>query len=211
MSEYLFYFASLLSAVILVFYYLRIKIINLRTTYFAPFIWLVFIATSYELFLYDWFRIGSIVWFRIYDFLEFFTLYYYFYKLIKGYRIFFKIIFVFYLFLFLSLLSTKIIFPLQSDSYLVCVEAVFVFISSILWFKQLFKNTVPVSLFMLSDFYFVSGLILYFSGILTLELLSTIIFKKFTSEFLDYWNLMIVFNIILRLFIIVGVWKKSKK
>lgn len=211
MFESLFYFASFLSVVLLVFYFLRIKIINFRTSSFVPFIWLVFIATSYELFLYDWLQLGSIVWFRIYDFLEFFTLYYYFYRLLKGYRTFFKIIFVFYLFLFLSLLSTKIIFPLQSDSYLVCVEAVFVFISSILWFKQLFKDSIHVSLFLLSDFYFVSGLILYFSGILTLELLSTIIFKKNPSEFLDYWNLMIVFNIVLRLFIIVGVWKKSKK
>ncbi len=210
MSESLFYFASFLSVVLLVFYFLRIKIINFRTSSFVPFIWLVFIATSYELFLYDWLQFGSIVWFRIYSILEFFALYYYFYNLIKGYRVFFKIIFIFYLALFILLLIImKIITPLQSDSYLVCIEAVFVFVSSILWFKQLFKNSIHVSLFLLSDFYFVSGLILYFSGILPLELLSNIIFKKNTSEFLNYWNLMIVFNIVLRLFIIVGLSKKE--
>lgn len=209
MSENLFYFASFLSAVLLVFYFLRVKIINYRTSSFIPFIWLIFIATCYELFLYKWLQLGSIVWFRIYSFLEFFALYYYFYNLIKGYRIFFKIIFIFYLFLFLSLLSTENVTPLQSDSYLVCVETVFVFASSILWFKQLFKNSIHISLFSFSNFYFVSGLILYYSGILTLELLSNIIFKKITSEFLNYWNLMIVFNIVLRLFIIVGLSKKG--
>jgi hypothetical protein len=211
MSENLFNFASFLGILILVFYLFRINRISFRTSHYLPFVWLVIFSTFYEFFLYDWFRLGSIVWFRVYGLLEFFTIFYYFYKLIRGYRIFFMIILILYLILFLLLLFRwKFITPLQSDSYLISVEVILVFVSSTLWFKQLFKDFVYISLFLLSDFYIVSGLILFFSGTLTLELLSSSIFKSITSEFLVYWNLIIVFNIVLRLLILVGIWKQSK-
>lgn len=211
MSENLFYFASFLGVLIFIFYILRIKKINFRTSHFIPFILLTTFSTFYELFLCDFLKIGSIIWFRVYGFFEFFALYYYFYRLIRGYRIFFKVTLIFYLMLYLLLLfKWKFITPLQSDSYLISVEALFVFLSSILWFRQLFKDSVYISLFLLSDFYFISGLILFFSGTLTLELLSSSIFKNITSEFLVYWNLMIVFNIVLRFLILVGIWRQSK-
>jgi len=140
MSENLFYLSSFLGIVVFIIYLLKIKTISFQTTSFVPFIWLLFFSTLYELVLDKWLNVGSIIWFRTYGILEFYALYYYFYRLVRDYRYFFKFIFVLYLVLFvLFLFKWKLINPLQVDSYLITIELILVFISSILWFIQLLK------------------------------------------------------------------------
>lgn len=185
---------------------------SFRTFNFSPFLILLILSNFYELFLANWLQIGSIIWFRIYGILEFFTILYYFYKIINKHRVFFKTIAILYLLLYTFLIvEFKIIDPLKAEAYLISFETILVFISSVLWFKQQFKESKVLTLTILPDFYYISGLILYFSGTFTLELLSYTIFKNIKSEFDVYWTLMIVFNIVLRIMILVGLWKKSKQ
>lgn len=211
MSASLFYFSSFLGIGIFTYFFYETKVKRFQTFSFVPFIGLIFISTIVELLIYSkLFKIGSVIWFRTYGILEFFTLFYFFLKLLRGYRVFFSLSFISYLFVFVLLLLERItISALKADAYLISIETIFVFTSIILWFMQVFKDANTASLSILPEFFFVSGLILFFSGTLTLELLSNSIFIKSKSDFLVYWNLMSVCNIILRLLILAGLWKKS--
>lgn len=212
MSEGLFYIAVFLGIFIsMASFYFKNRI-DFQTFGLLPFIFLILIASLYELIITFYFKVDSKIWFRIYDLLEFGCIFYYFYTIIKGFRSFFSFFSFIYLILYIYLaINWFSINHLKSDSYLITIETLFVFIVTFLWFKQFFKTHRALSMLSISDFYFVSGLIIYLSGTFVLNILGDYILLVIRSQFLVYWNIMIFFNIILRLFIIIGIWKKSMK
>ena len=212
MSESLFYLAVFLGIFISVYIFYRKDRINFKTFSLLPFIFLILFSSLYELIISFYFKVESKIWFRIYDLLEYGCIFYYFYTIVKGSRRLFYFSIFIYLLLYIYLIDNWFsINHLKSDSYLITLETLFVFIVTFLWFKQFFNTDRISSMLSLPDFYFVSGLIIYLAGTFVLNILGDSILLIFRSKFLLYWNIMIVFNIILRLFIIVGVWKKSKK
>lgn len=212
MSEGLFYTAFFLGLLLPVLCFAWRDKIDFRTFGLFPFILLVLFSSLYETVVTVLCKVDSKIWFRVYGLLEFACLYYYFRNTVRGYKKFFYLLALIYLVAFLYFLVVwNSIGHLKADSYLISIEVVFVFSVAIFWFKQLFREGVVISLFELSDFYFVSGLILYFSGTYILDLLGDYLLHNARSEFLAYWNLMIVFNIVLRVMLLVGLWKKSKK
>lgn len=212
MSVSLFYLAIFLGLFISFLSFYKKDKINFKTFSLLPFIFLILFSSLYELIITFYFKVDSKVWFRIYDLLEFGCVFYYFYTLVIGFKRLFYFFIFSYLLLYIFLTANWFsINHLKSDSYLITLETLFVFIVTFLWFKQFFKTNTLFSLLSLSDFYFVSGLIIYLAGTFVLNILGCYILQIFKSEFLVYWNIMIVFNIVLRLFIIVGIWKKSTK
>lgn len=183
-----------------------------QTFYIKPFIWLVFIATLYELLVY-YFRWITAYWYRTYTLFEFlFLFYFYFYTLKKQYKIFFVFSFIFFILLYIYLL---IIWDInessKTESFLTITETIFVLVSSILWFKTIFGDLKENSLLKAPDYYFISGFVLYFTGTFFLFLVSDFMLKNMTSQFLSYWNLNILFTILLRTLLITGIWMARKK
>ena len=97
------------------------------------------------------------------------------------------------------------------NSYFNTLQTLVVFIFSILWFRRVFLNLEFDSLGRSPVFYFISGLLLYYSGTVFLFLMSSLIFEHEKSSFQDYWMLNIGLNLVLRTSLILGIWQGQAK
>lgn len=213
MFDWLFYFAILIGFFPILILKIKKEKNSHETFFIEPFLWLVLVSSFYELIGTDILLINTAIWFRLYLLFEFLTLLFFFYQLLAGkYKLYFLLFSLVYLIVFLFLLfNWNAQESLKTDSYLSVLEIVFVFCSSIIWFKKVFTDLTETSFLKSSNFYFISGLIIYFSGTLFLFLIGDLLLKASNLSFEAYWNLNIVFNIILRLFLIIGVWKVRVK
>ncbi len=211
MSELLFYFALLLGCIPI--FLLKIKVKSNSNYAIAPFLWLVFFSSVYEYVGTDLLQITSSYWFKLYSLLEFFTLaYFFYYLLLKKFKVYFLAFSILYLALFITIVlywDESIRF--KTDAYLSLLEIVLVYFFTIIWLKNIFSNFSESNFLQASDFYFISGIVLYLSGTFFLYLLGDYILKNEKLFLEDFWILNIVFNIILRIFLILGVWKIQQK
>lgn len=189
------------------------KKIRIDISSFYPMIYFVAISSIYEFLFSIILQINSDYWSRFYILITFIIIELYFYNLLsKKHRtnfIIVSILFIsFYCFLFLYWNKIN---NLQTDSYLSLVQTGFIFIFSILWFIDIFKNLEYDSLLKNPHFYFVSGLILYYSGTVFLFLMSSVIIEKERAYILDYWMLNVFFNFVFRVFLVLGIWKAIRK
>jgi hypothetical protein len=101
---------------------------------------------------------------------------------------------------------------MDGDSYLQAIESVFVITAIILWMKYAFINLEEDSLFKYPHFYFISGLLFYFSGTLFLFMLGSVILENQNDKyFVDLWVLNQFFNIFLKILLLTGIWKARVK
>lgn len=202
----LFYLASLLGTfpvIVLVVY--GKKAFDTESSFVLPFLYLTLFATLYELIASWLFAVNSSVWFAVYLVLEFIALAAFYFRICgRRYRKAFiavsALFTVTFCLRFVSYGGSEIDF----DAVLSVIETVFVYIASICWFKQIFENLPEKSLFNTSGFYYISAFLLYFSGTMFLFLFSSL-FTAATQR--EYWCLNILFTIVLRSLIIIGVWK----
>ncbi len=173
------------------------------------FIWLTAFATLYEFFGSVILKINTSYWWQLYSLLEFITLYYFFFKLFQPkYKTTFWV--------FLVLLVTKYGFSYIFWNEIFISTAInkipltiFVLTFSFLWFKELFKKMEIQNPWQNANFYFVSGFSVYYSSTFFLFLLGNSIFNS-NIYFYDYWLINIMATLILRTFLIIGVWKMKQ-
>ncbi|WP_298220564.1 hypothetical protein [Flavobacterium sp.] len=211
MFKALFYFATLLGVFPIVI--LKSKANSNKHHPIAPFLWLVLFASFYELIGSTWLQIPTTIWFKTYLLLEFFTFGYYFDNLLKKK---FKRLFLAFSIIFVVLFLAIILFwydinNLRTDAYLSIVEIVMVYFFTILWLRNIFSNQNEEDAVQTSDFYFVTGIVIYLSGTFFLSLLGDLILINKELNLEQYWILNIVCNIIIRSLLIVGVWKIQQK
>lgn len=179
-----------------------------------PYLALTFFASFYELVFTVILKIDASVWFKIYTSIEFFVLIHYFYKLLKGK---YKYLFIFFGLLYscsfgIIIYQGKIASFMDGDSYLQAIESVFVISAIILWMKYAFINLQEDSLLKYPQFYFVTGLLFYFSGTLFLFMLGSVILENMEEQyFLDMWILNQFFNIFFKILLLTGIWKAQVK
>lgn len=176
-----------------------------------PFVWLTALASIYEITGTGVFKVNATYWFQFYSLLCFVTVYYFFFVLLdKKYKKAFSSFFVAFIltygisFFFFNknnaFISTAINEPLLT---------LFVLTFSFLWFKELFEKVNISNLWKNADFYFVSGLMIYHSGTFFFFLLSGFIFSS-NIYFYDYWMVNIVATVVLRIFLIAGIWRMKQ-
>lgn len=174
----------------------------------VPFVWLTFIASIYESFFSILLEINTAYWFQIYPLFEFLAIYFFFNKLFSPlYQKTFRVFLIVSVFLYcLSFFFWHEDEALISSSINKTVITLFVFYFLFIWFRQLFKKMEIPDLMDSSVFYFITGFFMYYSTTLALFLMSSFIF---TSElyFYDYWLVNVIATLILRICLIVGVWK----
>src|SRR5690606_3632430 len=83
-KEFLLYFVYLLGILPLLFYLIKGSKNISYLKFLLPFIILMFIASIYEAIFTYILQIGTNPWFRIYSFLEFYTLLYFYWKLLNN-------------------------------------------------------------------------------------------------------------------------------
>jgi len=76
-----------------------------------------------------------------------------------------------------------------------------------MWFKKTFKEINLESLANIPSFYFVSGFLIYNSGVIVLFLLSNSMYANDSKSFHYFWIINLFFNIVHKTILIVGIWK----
>lgn len=174
-----------------------------------PFIWLTAVATLYEFFGSVMLKINTSYWWQLYSLLEFITLYYFFYKLFgSSYK---KTFILFVILLSVTYIISCVFWGEQFISTAInrIPLTLFVFTFSFKWFKELFKKMEIINPWQKANFYFVSGLSIYYSSTLFLFLLSNYIFMSNEYSY-DYWLINVIATFILRIFLTMGIWKMKQ-
>lgn len=173
---------------------------------FLPFIVLIFFATFVETIVRNFiFRYDALKWFRLYDFLEFYTILLFYYLELRKNKlyIFFSICYLL-LFIYLSLSWNN---ESVADQPLILSTIILVIISTVLWFVNVFKNFEETPLYKRSGFYIISILLIYTLGTSLSFLSVDFVYKN------DFNNLVILntivrsFNIIARFLIVIIIFK----
>lgn len=192
---------------LIVYQFLKKKLVNIKAIF--PFLVVVFIASLYEFIGQVIFKIGNDKWYLIYKILAFFSIHYFFFILLKKK---YKAIFIFFILMFFALLYLKFTlwqtyFYFDISSYFNLFQTIIVLFFSIIWFKNVFQQLEINDFLESSMFYFVSGLIICYTGSVFVFLLGSHIYAIDKSGFQYYWLLNIFLNLILRTSLIVGILK----
>lgn len=184
------------------------KLVN-EISAILPFLILTFFSSLYEIIFTYFLKIDVSIWFKVNTLIEFLVLLFYFYKLLRGgYKwIYYFFGSIFFICLGFIILSGKLDNFMDGDAYLQAIESVFVITCVLLWMKYAFINMVEDSLFKYSHFYFVVGLLFYFTGTLFLFLLGSLILENGNQYFLEYWLVNLFFNIFFKILLLIGIWK----
>lgn len=177
----------------------------------VPFVWLTAVSSLYEWVGTAWFKLNAAYWFQFYSLLCFCTVYYFFFKLLNKQ---YKKVFSFFSIVFILTYSTSFFFFDKKNVFISTAMnepllTLFVLIFSFLWFKELFEKVNISNLWKNADFYFVSGLMIYHSGTFFFFLLSGFIFSS-NAYFYDYWMVNVIATVVLRIFLIAGVWRMKR-
>lgn len=170
----------------------------------TPFIWLTALATLYELIGTRLLKLNTTYWFQLYSLLEFIALYYFFFKLFQPkyktvFRLFLILLVITYFFSFFFWNENSSLIPKAINKTPVTL---FVMVFCFICFKNYLGKTEKQS----SVFYFILGFSVYYSSTFFLFLWSNFIFYS-NLYFYDFWIINILATLILRIFLIAGVWK----
>jgi hypothetical protein len=178
-----------------------------------PFVFLIFLSSSYELIFSYFLKINVSFWFLVYNILSFFCVFYFFYfELKRKNNNFFLLTFILFVILLIYLYQN---FNMQEvliiNSYLKIFITSFILICTTLWFVKLIKEGFLLNLLQTGSFYFIAGFVIYYCGTLFLFLLSDQLYKTDPKLFTYYWGINIFLNFVLRTLLLVGLWKLRVK
>ena len=211
MFQYFTHFTLVLGIIPLVLYLKNKERLSVETFSVFPFVVLIAVSSIYEFVFSYLLEIKPNYWFRLYLFLEFFALVYFYYSILNLKKLVVLFSGVYFLLYYYFLIHWNIAVSDLQDSYLSLVEFLMVFVFSILWFRNLFYNTILINLTKSSLFYFIAGFFLYFSCTLFLFLMSNLLFKKEVEGSLDFWRLNVILSFLLRILLILGIWIRPQK
>ena len=191
----------------LVIYILNRKV-NQETVYLLPYIVLMFVVTIFEEFNVNFFKISTIVWFRFYCFLEFYVVFYFFYKILE-YKLILKILGCVYFLVYIYMLKD---FSFEQKAYddmpINLIMVIATLYASTQWFIEVFRKMEETPLYMRSVFYYISSLLIFFSGTF-LVLLTADFLRAEDAGIRRYWVIISVLNILTRLIIGITVYKSK--
>ncbi len=203
-------FVCLLGIIPLIVYLFN-RNVTIETRYLLPLIFLTAFASLYEIVGTSIFQLRTKYWFRAYIFLEFYTVLYFYYKLLNFKKILlgFGIIYlVAYIYLLFQWNTDK---RGLNDLPLNIIVTLTVICSSFFWFIEVFKKLEDVPLYRRIEFYYISVLLIYFCATFLMFLMTDYIINNDSLELLYYWDIIVIFNALLRLTLIFTVWKARVK
>ncbi len=185
--------------------------VNIRSI--APFVAVVCTASLYEFFGTFVLKLNSDYWILCYKILAFSAIHYFYFRILEGkyVKVFLLFISTFLLLFFYTMYLWGKIDFFNLNAYFNCLQTIIVLTFSVLWFIKIFTNLELESLTRSPEFYFIAGLILYYSGTIFLFLLGGTIFKFDKANFQSFWMLNVILNLTLRSLLIIGIWKGRTK
>ncbi len=218
MYNILLYIVFILGILPLAFQVIKTKKLWSNNT-ITPFVWLTALATCYEFFGTFLLRLDSKYWFQLYPLLSFLALYFFFFtslssRYFKIMKISFILFFVVYSISFFYIEPNKLVASSINRLYI----SIFIFTFSVIWFKEVFEKlnkSLPFDeidiqyLWNSEDFYFVAGAFMYYATTFFLFLSSHLIFSSGLYAY-DFWIINLIATLLLRLFLIISLWKMKK-
>jgi hypothetical protein len=181
-----------------------------------PFIYIVLIASLYELIFSYFLKFNVVNWFLVYEILSFGGIHYFFYHLLeKKNRGLFLILVILFLVLFICINFN--LTPISISNFLIrtsifkTLQTFIIVFFSILWFRKVFGELKDENLFNNPNFYFVSGLNICYAGTVLLFLISHYVHNSNPKAIDDFWIMNIILNLFLRILLVVGLWKARAK
>jgi hypothetical protein len=208
---FLLYFVIIFGTAPLLYFLVAKRQYSIQLKAILPFVTLTFFSSLYEL-------IGTLTlgwnvsyWFIIYNILSFFCVFYFYYHLLQKQfsKLFLLILALFFIFSIFLCINFRIEDFFVVCSYLDTFITFFILFFTIIWFRKLINDAHIDNLLDSSNFYFISGLILYFCGTLFLFLFANHLYKVDSEMFQSYWALNIILNLILRFLLLLGLWKAN--
>lgn len=207
MFEIFIYLTLFIGLIPLVIFFFNRKKVSNETYYFLPFVILIAVSSVYEFFGTMVYKIDVNLWFWVYLLLEFVTISYFFYRFSVNKKTV-KIFALCYLLLYLILsLNRHGDNNLLLEGYLSAFSFVAFIVFSTLWFRKLFTDLSSESLLKNDLFYFISGIMIYFTGTIILFVFSDVLYIDNRESFSDFWMVNVYFSFLFRIIIIMGVWK----
>ncbi|WP_353076628.1 hypothetical protein [Flavobacterium sp.] len=170
------------------------------------------IGGCYELIFSMILNYNTEIWFKIYPFLEFIALLYFFRKLIGLSQSVFYIIIGIYsvLFIYMYYLYHFKISSTALELFIPITHCLLVFTGSTRWTIQQFEKLETSSLLHFPVFYILSGMILYYSGTFFIFGLETIFRYTKSPVLLYFWYINLLLLFIYRLSFYIAIWKAKK-
>lgn len=184
---------------------------NDSTKYLFPFILLIAFGGLYEVFGYYLLKGSTKYWFRIYTFLEFYTILYFYYRILKIKLLYFAIGLLYFIIYFYLLLDWSPLKKGFDDMPLTIAITILVIISSLLWFVDVFKKIEDIPLYKRTIFFYISSLLIYFSGTFLVFIMGDYMFLDDSISRDQFWIIIVIFGFFLRLTLIFTVWKAKVK
>lgn len=179
---------------------------------FVPFLVLTAVATVYEYVGSIVLKINTAYWSQVYSLLEILALYYFFYQLFKATHK--KTLWSFFI-LMLAVYLTTLINYTTVDKWLyksinTVPITVFVLYFSFMWIKNLFQKMEVEHLHKHPDFYFVSGIAIYYASTFFYFFMIDGLIADSPSLFYNFWWVNVIATFIMRSFLIIGTcWVKE--
>lgn len=210
LKEFLYYIIQLFGILPLLFYLKKgSKNVN-YLQFLLPFTILMFIASIYEAIFSHILKIGSTPWFRIYSFLEFYCLLYFYWKLLnrKWLSLFFGIT---YLLNYCHLIYEWIYFPRIGFNImpLNIVVTSMVIVSTIIWLVRAFRKMEEESFYANPLFYVIGAILLYYCSTFIVFIVTDYM-KQYKMDILGFYMIVYYANLVLRGTLVIVFWKTSK-
>lgn len=198
MRDFSLHFFNLLGVLPLILFLIKGNKNVYYLKFLFPFIILMFVASIYETVFTIMLQIGTKPWFRIYSFLEFYTLLYFYWKLLNSKRLilFFGVI---YLLNYCHLIYKWIYFPrigfnlISSD----IITTSLVLVCTIIWFVDVFKKMEEKPLHINPLFYIIAALLLSYCSTFIVFVVTDYM-KQFKMKIRDFYQIVIYAGVILR-------------
>lgn len=179
-------------------YLINRKVVDQTTVYLFPFFVLMFIVSVFDPLNILCFRINAMVWFRFYMFFEFYCVLYFFYKILNFKKITILLAityFVVYLYFLKDFSFNRLVHDDMPLNFLMALTTI---VLTVQWFVEVFNKMEDIPLYNRSDFYYISGLLLFYCGTFILFLsLDYLISNKINTG--PFFLISIYLNIVVRL------------
>lgn len=183
-----------------------------ETFFMFPYILLVGVGGFFELLLTYFLKVDATYLFSIYTLLELPSIYYFFYKALypklgKGFSVIFISLYVLIWIVDICKFSGIAVSQPFATVYIILS----VILLSIMWFRKVFiEFKIPI-LWKSTMFYFVSAILLYYSGTFFLFLMAEVIIEAKDLFILDFWFINITLSLLLKTILTIAIWQGRMK
>lgn len=178
--------------------------------FLLPFILYFFIASFYEVIFSHILQFDTTIWFRTHKIIEFFSLLYFYNKLLGKNKLFLAWS-IFFVLNYLYLIYEWIYFPIIGFNImpLNIVVTSMVIVSTIIWLVRAFRKMEEESFYANPLFYVIGAILLYYCSTFIVFIVTDYM-KQYKMDILGFYMIVYYANLVLRGTLVIVFWKTSK-